>query len=115
MAKALLSFRTMCEKDGTHFLLMSPSGVWTFLAREYPDFKTKSEQLAKRYAWFEEFAREHSFTYLDLNKSLLQESRSIGLRCDDIHIPWDAHWTPLGHRLAAESVYRMLKSNRLIP
>lgn len=115
MAKALLSFRTMCEEDGVHFLLMSPSGVWTFLAREYPDFKPKSEHLAKRYAWLEEFAREHSFAYLDLNKSLLQESRSTGLRCDDIHIPWDAHWTPLGHRLAAESVFRMLKSYRLIP
>ncbi len=115
MAKALLNFRTMCEKDGAHFLLMSPSGLWTFLAREEPNLKTKSEHLAKRYTWLEEFAREHSFAYLDLNKSLLQESLSIGLRCDDIHIPWDAHWTPLGHRLAAESACEMLKSYRLIP
>ena len=41
LAKALLSFRTMCEKDGSHFLLMSPSGVWTLLARENPGFQNK--------------------------------------------------------------------------
>ncbi len=115
MAKALLNFRTICEEDGSHFLLMSPSGVWTFLARESPAFKTKSDFLAKRYAWLKEFAREHSFDYLDLNNALLERSRSIGLRCEDIHIPWDAHWTPLGHRLAAESIHSMLKSYRLIP
>ncbi len=115
MTKALLNFRAICEEDGSHFLLTSPSGVWTFLSREYPDFKTKSDLIAKRYAWLKEFAREHSFAYLDLNDALLERSRSVGLRCEDIHIPWDAHWTPLGHRLAAESIHGMLKSYRLIP
>ena len=115
MAKALLNFQTICEEDGSCFLLTSPSGVWTFLAWESPAFKTKSDFLAKRYAWLKEFAREHSFDYLDLNDALLERSRSLGLRCEDIHIPWDAHWTPLGHRLAAESIHSMLKSYRLIP
>ncbi len=115
MSKALLNFRTMCEKDGSHFLLISASGVWTFLAGEYPDFKIKSERLAKRYAWLEKFAREGSFAYLDLNEALLRQSRAVGLRCDDIHIPWDAHWTPLGHRLAAESIHKTLKSCQFIP
>jgi len=115
LAEALLSFRTMCEKDGAHFLLMSPSAVWTFLAQEDPAFKMKSEHLAKRYAWLERFAQDHSFAYLDLNDALLEQYRSAGLRCEDIHIPWDAHWTPVGHRLAAESIHRMLKSSRLIP
>lgn len=55
-----------------------------------------------------------TIVYLDLNDALL-EYRKIGLRCEDIHIPWDGHWTPVGHRLAAESIHRMLKSSRLIP
>jgi hypothetical protein len=115
MAKALLSFRAMCENDGAHFLLMSTSGVWTLLARENPAFKRKSEYLARRYAWLEQFARDYRFSYLDLNEELLEQYRKNGLRSDDIHIPWDAHWTPLGHRLAAESIYRTLKSSRWIP
>jgi len=115
MTKALLSLRAMCEKDGSHFLLVSSSGLWAFVAPEDPKFKPNSGYLAKRYTWLEEFAREHSLDYLDLNKALLKESQNLGLRARDIHIPWDAHWTPLGHRLAAESIHRTLKSSHLVP
>lgn len=113
MGKALLSLRATCEQNGSYFLLTSVSGCWTFMALENPWFAKKSELLALRYKWLEQFTDEHSIEYLDLNKTLLQQYRSMNLTSADIHIPWDGHWTPLGHQMAAESIYTFLK--RKIP
>jgi len=110
MEKSLLTIKGMCECNKSRFILVSVSGCYTFMAQENPGFYQKSEYLALRYKWLEQFAEEHSIVYLDLNKAFLELYKNQGLKSNDLHIPWDGHWTPLGHRLAAESIYAFLKN-----
>jgi hypothetical protein len=115
METALLFLKEACEKEGTQFVLVSNSGCWTFLARENLWFSEKAEYLELRYKWIEEFAERHHITYLDLNRAFLQEYCAGGLTSGDIHIPWDGHWTPLGHRLAAENMHLLLRRRASMP
>jgi hypothetical protein len=109
MGAALLRLKETCEKEGTQFVLVSTSGVWTFLAQENRAFLEKAEMLALRYNWIEEFVKKHGISYLDLNKALLGEYLARGFTAADIHIPWDGHWTPLGNRLVAEHIHDFLR------
>jgi hypothetical protein len=109
MGAALLQLKEACEKEGTHFLVGCTSGIWTLLAQENQDFVEKARFLALRYNWIEEFVKRHDIPYLDLNKALLGEYCARGLKYEDIHIHYDAHWTPLGHRLVAEHMDAFLR------
>ena len=81
------------------------------MAQENPGFIPKSEYLALRYKWVEQFAKEHLIPYIDLNKAILELYKSRKLKSAELHIPWDGHWTPMGHRLAAESIYAFLNDH----
>ena len=109
MGAALLQLKETCEKEGTKFLVVSASGIWTFLAEENRGFLEKAEFLALRYNWIAEFVKRHGIPYLDLNQALLGEYRARGLTYADIHIPWDAHWTPVGHSLVADHMLNFLR------
>lgn len=109
MGAAILRLKESCENEGTQLLLVSTSGIWTFLAQENRDYLEKAEFLALRYYWIEEFVKRHGIPYLNLNQALLGEYRARGFRYEDIHVPWDAHWTPLGHRLVAEHMHNFLR------
>jgi hypothetical protein len=109
MKKALTTLGDLCHQDGARFVMISPSHCWSFLAREDPNLDRMREHMERRYAWLAHFAHERCWEYHDLDKAMCASSQDQGMKASDIHIPWDGHWTPAGHRLAAQAIFVRLR------
>jgi hypothetical protein len=101
MKKALLSLKDLCGEHDSSIIFAGVSACWTFLVQDNEGFRSKYELLGLRYKWIRRFCRDNGLEYIDLNKTMLDYCRTHSTPYDQIHIPWDAHWTKTGHRVAA--------------
>ncbi len=113
MEKALLLLKSECEKDGVHFILSHATAGWNFVHGGNEIHQMRSDKIMERYRWLEDFTNKHGVHFFDLQQSLIQHQQQENLDASDIHIPWDGHWTPLAHRLAAEKLYDYLNDTIL--
>ena len=55
------------------------------------------------------FGQGHAFEVLDLVPALRNHGG------EEFYYPADGHWTPLGHRIAAEAIYKKILEEELLP
>ncbi len=84
---------------GAKFLLVSLTDPMQLSPRQGPSLDTEKPVRILR-----DIARRQSIEYLPLLPRFKEAMKANGWQLSDLHFPCDGHWTPLGHRLAAEAI-----------
>jgi hypothetical protein len=119
ITKALiLKTKEKAERHGAGFLLVSlTDGVALAdperVQGEYPDFKGVRYNFDKPVALLTRFAEEAGINYLPLLPLYREYLKKHQKPFTSIHYSCDGHWTPLGHRLAAEAIFQRIVADRL--
>jgi len=117
VTKALiLELKAEAQRRGAAFAMFSVNGPWAHYDEYWQLMTMKDPTVRKtwnRRAPSDEFARfctEKGIPCLDTFEEF--EAKKAA---DPLYFRFDPHWTPAGHRLAADTVARFLIDSRLVP
>ena len=101
------------KAGGGRFLLVSLPGQVqlaspTAIEWQYPEFHIQDYDFDKPEKIVVEFAEEAGINLLSLLPVFREYLREQGLDYASIHYSCDGHWTPLGHHLAAEAIFKKI-------
>ena len=105
--KLILTLRKAVEENGSKFAMIgltNPEQVhefhWENIAQKYTNMKPSEFDLTRPSRLLASFAKENSINFYNLLPHFKKKARSENILLHSV--PEDSHWSPEGHRLAAE-------------
>lgn len=122
--KLLLRFRESVERDGGRFVLVIiPYGPDDVLYGGENEAAKKTRRFFDAHGLdvaypanrLRDFSQRHGIAFLSLIPGFQSYQRQHGLKFPYFGQSCDAHWSPLGHEVAADLIGAYLVENKLIP
>lgn len=109
----ILKTKEEAERHGARFLLVSlTEGVQLaqpdHLRGEYPGMEGTWYDLDKPVKLLAQFSKQEAVDYLPLLPVFRAYLRERNEHFERLHYSCDGHWTPMGHRLAAEAIFNKI-------
>ncbi len=114
----ILKTKEEAERHRAQFLLVSlTDGIQLAqpdrVKGEYPGFRGTRYNLDKPVEILTQFAKKEAIDYFSLLPVFRMHLREHHKSVESLHYSCDGHWTPLGHRLAAEEIFKRIVADRL--
>jgi hypothetical protein len=113
----VVEFRRMVETNGARFVVLVVAGreqvdqrSWDEIVRTHPAMQEAEWNVYGPEQRMARWCDEKRVTCLRLSDAFLAARGSAG----PLHYHYDGHWTPAGHRLAAETVARFLRDRDML-
>jgi hypothetical protein len=114
----VLKLRAAAEGSGSRFAIVIVNGRdevtrrWRWLVNLQPAFRALPQDFDKPHRRLRRFLGRRSIPYVPMLDEFRAEFGETGTPG---FFPWDVHWAPAGHELAARLIERSLRAQRLVP